>query len=182
MLVWPNCVDILVVTLVLITAYRGFHGGLITGILNLAGVIFVTSFVVGYVGLLINLLPNEWKIDPLISAFCLFWLCFVIALLILYQIVKIVGQIVKWEQLSAITQLLGVVIGILRGAWWAGFILLALSSTGISYLKKSVDERSVTAPFVVPPVRGILEQLTEMLPGSSGRSAALLPPLVANNS
>ena len=176
MLAWPNWVDLIVLTIVLTTSYRGFHRGLFTGIIGLLGAIFITALVVNYSGSVMTVLEPWLRIDFVLSTFLIFWCCFGIALLLLHQVLKVLSRIATWERLNIITQLIGMVVGGLRGAWWSGVILMAFSGSGIPYLQKSVEDRSVTAPYIMPPMRAVLEQMVEALPGES-RHGTLFPPL-----
>ena len=179
MLTWPNWVDLVVVTIVLTTGYKGFHRGLFTGLINLLGVVATTALVVTYANSAANWIMPWLKTDPTLSAFALFWCCFLVGLLVMHQILKVIARILAWERFNPITQILGMLVGALRGGWWAGLLLFALSTSGVEYLQKSVDERSVTAGYVLPPVRSALERLVDLMPAEQHQSSALLPPLVA---
>lgn len=151
---------------------------MITGIVSLlAGVLF-TALVITYQGLVLNAVQPWLRTDPTTSMFLIFWCLFLIVILVMFMALKLALRLFTWEKMNGLTQLLSLVVGLLRGSWWAGIFLLALSSSGVTYLQKSVEERSVTAPVIVPPVRAVLEQLDAVFPGGEMHPGALMPPLV----
>ena len=177
---WPNWVDLFVITIVLTTGYRGFHRGLITGILSLLVGALFTAVVISYQGVVLSAVQPWLRTDPTVSTFLIFWCIFAVTMLVMCMALKLILRFFTWEKMNGLTQLLSLVVGLLRGSWWAGVLLLGLSSSGIDYLHKSVEERSVTAPVIVPPVRAVLEQLEAVFPGGEMHSSgSLLPPLVA---
>ena len=56
---------------------------------------------------------------------------------------------------------LGLLVGGVRGLWWAGLALLVLLSTGVPYLARSIQERSLLSPRLVTVSRATLAQLVE---------------------
>ena len=179
---WPNWVDLIVVSLILTIAYRAFHRGLITGILNLLGVVFVTSSVIAYQPKLLEVMESWLKIESPTAEAMVFWTSFLVAMTLLFLVLNLIARIYAWERLNTITQIFSLAVGLLRGAWWAGIVLLAFSSSGMEYLQKSTDERSVTAPLFLPPMRSMLERLVSVIPGGEPRPGSLIPPVASSRS
>ena len=72
----------------------------------------------------------------------------------------------------------GLVLGGSRGVWWCGIILVALTSTGVSYLQTSVTERSLIGSRMAGPARKHVTQVVSYFPGSQYRRTDLIPPVV----
>ncbi|MBI4597224.1 MAG: CvpA family protein [Candidatus Omnitrophica bacterium] len=164
------------------TGYRAFHRGLLTGLLGLAGSIATTVLVVSYADDVITLVLPWLKTDQAFSTFVIFWCLFLIGLLTMYQVMKVISRLFTWEKLNIVTQILAAVAGLVRGAWWAGFLLLALTSSGVPYLQKSVVERSALESYVLPPVKNAVEQFSDIVQGGRANAGPLIPPLVAGAS
>ncbi len=112
------------------------------------------------------------------------WLSFVVFLFLLsggmllfhLSIRKLIA-LVKWERVHWALQTFGLIFGGLRGAWWAGLMLLMCLSLGMPYLKQSVDERSVLGPRVLPTLQSGIETVVDWYPGHVGRTH-LIPEVI----
>ena len=71
---------------------------------------------------------------------------------------------------------LGLLVGGARGLWWAGLALLVLLSTGVPYLARSIQERSLLSPRLVTVSRTTLARLVEWTAGARAEGP-LIPPL-----
>ena len=67
--------------------------------------------------------------------------------------------------------------GLLRGLWWIAIILVAMATSGVPYLKASVEERSVLGPNMLPFVQKALEEVANQFPGTDGRGEEIIPPM-----
>ena len=177
MKIWPNWVDLVIVTLVLITCYRGYWQGLAAEIFNLAGAFTITSVTLNYARVAARWVPlSSWVSAPVANA-VLFWGLFLLLWFAVFLIRKRLATVMKWERLHWIIQSAGLVCGGLRGLWWAGFILVACSSSGFTYLRQSVEERSLLGPKLLRLSRDMLGEVADRFPGSVSRGAALIPPV-----
>jgi len=172
---WPNWVDLVVVIVLLRTCYSGFGRGFLTELLNLAGVISVTAITVNYWHTLTKRLQPWLWIDPAYAPLVVFWLIFLTMALGLRWVLARVGDVIKWERLHWTIQGLGLILGGLRGLWWAGFILIVLTASGFAYLRDSVEARSVLGPRLVEIARGSMGRIADRFPGASGRGEAFVP-------
>ncbi len=175
---WPNWVDFLVLCFVLRALYVGFIGGIIAEILNSIGLVSITSLMVNYSAKLSEFLRTWISVgDPMVIDWILFWVEFFVLVLLSHRVVRLVAGMIKWERMNWLTQALGIVLGGCRGLWWSGLLVLALTASGVTYLRESVEEKSVSGPYLLSPAREVLERVTDRFPGAELHSPTLLPPL-----
>ena len=175
---WPNWVDLIVITVIFRTCYVGFGRGLLAELLNLAGAVSVTVVSVNYAGLVTSVVRPwvSWA-DPTIAAFVIFVALFFGLLVAVHRLVKFLTAFIKWERLHWFIQGIGIALGALRGLWWSGFLLLVFVSSGVTYLKASVEERSIFGPRLVDLSRESLERVANQFPGAEHRGETLVPPV-----
>ena len=175
---WPNWVDFIVLTIIFRTCYSGFGRGLLTEFFTLAGAVSVTALSVNYAGLVTSVV-RQWVswLDPTIAAVVIFWAIFFGLLFAVHQVVKWLATFIKWERLHWFIQGIGIALGALRGLWWSGFLLLVFVSSGLMYLKASVEERSILGPRLVGLSRESLERVANQFPGAEHRGESLVPPV-----
>ena len=89
---------------------------------------------------------------------------------------RTLAKSVTGNQLASSVQGLGLLLGGARGLWWAGLALLVLLSTGMPYLSRSIQERSLLSPRLVTVSRATLTQLVEWAVGSR-MEGPLIPTL-----
>ena len=176
MTVWPNWIDLIIVTTIWIIGYNGFGRGLLAELLNLIGAVSVTAVTVNYSSVVTSwLLRLPLWFSPSVSAVSAFWGLFLSVWWGVRLVLKRVANVIKWERFHWLFQGGGLVLGGLRGLWWSGFILLVFSSTGVPFLRASVEERSVLGPRVLHVFRTSLERVTDRFPGAQHRSVDLIP-------
>lgn len=90
--------------------------------------------------------------------------------------VRALAKRVTWERLTWSVQGLGLLLGGVRGLWWAGLWLLVLLASGIPYLGRSIQERSIFSPHLLAFSR---QTLTQAVGWSSGSivEGPLIPTL-----
>ena len=175
---WPNWVDLVVVIIVLRACYIGYARGVVTELLHLAVAVTVTSLVVNYWSLAAGWVRNWVALQPELVNVAVFWLLFLIGLMVMRWLIKRVGSLLGWERLHWTFQTIGIILGTLRGLWWAGFLVVVLTSTGVPYLHASVEERSIIGPRLVRPARETLERIADSFPGANNRPRSTLPALM----
>jgi len=174
---WPNWVDLVVVTILLRTSYNGFGRGLLTEILSLVGAISATGLCLNYAPLVTQwVMPWVW-FDVTVGGFVVFIGFFLILAFGVHVIIKRLTEVIRWERLHWTIQGLGLMVGAMRGLWWSGVILTVLSSSGITYLQESVEERSVLGPRLAQAAEQSLERVANRFPGASLRGPVLIPPV-----
>ncbi len=173
---WPNWVDLLIVILLLRACYNGFGRGLLAELLSLIGAVSVTAFTINYASVLTKWIRMPLLGDPILTEFLVFWGFFLILLLIVRFLMIRITSAMKWERLHWSIQGIGLILGGLRGLWWSGFIVAALTSSGFAYLQESVEENSVLGPRLLKISQESLEQTTAKFPGAKHRGETLIPP------
>ena len=174
---WPNWVDLIIIIVVLRSSYNGFGRGLFAEILNLLGALTITALTVNYAGLLTRVVqPMVW-FNPMVTGFLVFWLLFLICLLAVHLLLRRVTEVIKWERVHWVLQGSGLVLGGLRGLWWAGFIVLTLTSSGFVYLRESVEDRSVLGPNVMETAQRYMKHVIDQFPGARYQGETLIPPI-----
>lgn len=177
MTIWPNWIDLIVVTIILRTCYNGFGRGLLTELLNLVGVLVITLITVNYAGLVTAWLGPRSSLAPKLVAVLVFWGLFFMLVVVMHAILKRLTQIIKWERLHWSIQGVGLFLGGLRGLWWSGFILVVLSASGMGFFQESVEKKSVLGPRLLTIARTNLEQMADRFPGAQHRGKTFIPPL-----
>ncbi|MBI1991840.1 MAG: CvpA family protein [Candidatus Omnitrophica bacterium] len=177
MTTWPNWVDLIVATLLLLKCYGGFHRGFLTELFRSLGAVVVTALTINYSGVVASWLQPWLRFDPVLVNVLVFWLLFLGLMFIRRRLLSLAAQAITWERIHWTTQGLGLVLGALQGLWWSGIILVALSSSGFIYLQQSVEERSVSGPWLLTISREYLEGLSDRFPGGAYRGPTLIPPL-----
>ena len=174
---WPNWVDLLVLTILFIRCYNGFQRGLFTEGLRLTGDILLTLLVVNYSQLVAGGLESWLSLPSVVTAWVVFWGLLVVGALLLRWGWVTLATRLKWERIHWTTQAMGLALGAVQGLWWSGILLLGCSTSGIDYLHQSVMDRSLLAPYVLPIAQPSLERLSDRFPGKQYRAPTLIPPL-----
>lgn len=174
---WPNWVDLIIVSVFLLSSYNGFGRGILAELLNLAGAVTCTVLTVNYSPIAILWMQAWVPGSPQVVAAVVFWVVFLSLLLAVRIFTRRVSDLIKWERLHWMIQGVGMVLGGIRGLWWAGIIVIGLSSAGVEYLRVSVEENSVLGPQLVTTARTVLEDVVQVFPGAAPRGTALFPPL-----
>ena len=177
MTTWPNWVDLIIIILIMRMSYNGFGRGLLTEMLQLAGAVAITCLSVNYWGLVKTLQPLT-ILAPHTAAVVAFWTLFLTLIVVVHAVIRRLTDLIKWERLHWLIQGIGLFFGGARGLWWAGFIVIILSSSGLVPVQQSVEERSVFGPHLLPLSRKTLEEAADHFPGTQYRIAGtLVPPI-----
>lgn len=179
MIVWPNWVDLIVVTIFLRASYSGFGRGFLAEMLNLIGAVSATALTINYANMAIQWLQPWFWFDATVAAFIVFGVLFLSCIFVVHMMIRRITEVLKWERLHWAVQGLGLILGGLRGLWWAGMVLIILASSGFEYLRQSVETNSVLGPRLVTMSREGITRVTDRFPGVEHRGRNLTPPLRA---
>lgn len=174
--VWPNWVDLLVITLVLRTGYIGSIRGLLTELFNLFGLVSATALACNFYGVVAQRAAPWWAGDPATLAFIFFVVLFLGSWVVFRVLFRRLADLLKWERLHWTVQLLGMLVGAVRGLWWCTLLMLLMLSVGLPYLAASVQERSIIGPHVVAVGKRSVEWVADRFPGHMSR-IALMPSI-----
>ena len=61
--------------------------------------------------------------------------------------------------------------------WWAGLVLVALTSSGMGYFRESAGQHSLVGSRYARVAHERLEWVADRFPGAAGRGRALIPAL-----
>lgn len=177
MITWPNWVDLLIITFVVRGGYVGYCRGLLTECLGVAGVLLLSVLCVNWTSLAASV------VQPLVPwfshttlLFAVFWLLLIGLSLAWRVVMRAAASVVKWERVHWFLQSLGLILGAARGGWWAGLIVLSLTTSGFQYLQQSAQERSLLGPHLASVSREGLLAITDRFPGTGYRLKTLVPP------
>lgn len=176
MQVWPNWIDLIIVTLFMTLCYNGFGRGFLGEIFYLVGAVVATTLTINYTGFLKGCIVKWIPFPPEKVAVVVFWLLFVILMLSMRWIIKRVSELMRWERLHWFIQGVGLFLGGVRALWWSGFILIVCASSGFSFFQESVEQKSVLGPRLFGISRGAFEQVSNRFPGAQYREETLVPP------
>lgn len=177
MKVWPNWVDLVVITLFITFCYNGFGRGFLGEVFHLIGSVVATTLTINYAGFLTRWIVNWLPLPPEKVAVVVFWLLFLILMLSMRWLIKRLNQLMHWERLHWFIQGVGLFLGGVRALWWSGFILITCVSSGFSFLQESVEQKSVLGPRLVGISRTTFERVSDRFPGAQYRGESPVPPL-----
>jgi len=180
--VWPNWVDLIVVTLVFAGCYNGYGHGFAAEVLNLLGAVVVTAIAINYSPIAENWLRPWIQANPTVLSFVIFWAFFLMVWVAAKFLLRRASDLIRWERFHWAIQGLGLVLGGARGLWWAGLLLVAFTTSGFVYLRQSVIEQSVFGSRLLEPSRHVLEQTTAYFPGAQLRRPSLIPSVRPSDS
>lgn len=171
---WPNWVDLIIVTIFLRACYGGFGRGLLAESINLMGLVAATVIAINYHGLVASWLkPGLW-FEPRTGTFLVFCLTFFVVIFVVRTIVRRVSVLLEWDGLHLAVHGLGLVVGAIRGLWWAGLIVVMMTSSGFVYLRNSVRQDSMFGAGLEQLSRRTMTMVVDRFPGA-GERADLIP-------
>ena len=172
---WPNWVDLVIVTIFLRACYSGFGRGLWSELLTLAGAVTATVLTVNFHETITGWLrPLLAWFGPKIGVYLAYYLLFLILIVLVHLVLRLVGDILRWERLHWSIQGLGMILGGVRGLWWAGFLLGLMASSGFAYLQQSATQDSLLGPRLEELATRAITQVANRFPGA-GHRVSLFP-------
>ena len=177
---WPNWVDLVILIGLIRGCYVGFARGLVAELLYLVGLVSVTALACNFYRPLSDQIAPWWLHDPDALRFACFALLFGAGILLVYRGLRILAARVLREGIHPwIIGAGGVVVGGVKSLWWLGVFLMVILSLGITYLKESVNERSLLAPRVLPIAESAIRRVADHFPGHD-RRPSLVPDMVVH--
>jgi uncharacterized membrane protein required for colicin V production len=141
---------------------------------HLVGIVSVTALAANFHGVVAEKILAWWSGDPSILRFaCFFALFFGAAFLVRFAIFRLVS-LIKSERVPWFVQWLGLALGLIRGVWVSGLVVLVMLSLESPYLAQSIHERSVSGPRLVSIAQRGMEWVADRFPGHLNR-AVLIP-------
>jgi uncharacterized membrane protein required for colicin V production len=157
-------------------SYVGFGRGFLTELLNLIGVVAATVLTINLAPALHSIIQPWLPYPAPIAKLVTFWGLF-LTLWYVSRVLRLrIAEIIKWERFNWFVQGGGLLLGGIRGLWWAGFVLVIFTSSGYEFLVKSVEEKSVLSPGLLNAFRMSFNEASHRLPGALPRGASPVPP------
>lgn len=177
MTTWPNWVDLVVVTVVFTACYKAFARGFFAEVFRLVGVVSVTCLTINYSEETTGYLqPIVGHVNPTVARWLVFWVVFAFLTFIAHLLIRRLTEIVKWERIHWTIQGMAMLLGLARGLWWCAVIMVALTSSGLSYLSQSAGEHSVIGSRWLSQAEQLLDVTATQYPGGLARQGELIPP------
>ncbi len=176
-MMFPNWVDLIIVSLFLRAVYNAFGRGLLAELLSLAGALVVTSLTINWWHALAKRLAPYLWVGAEFATFLVFLGLVLFGILAVHLVVRKVSEVIKWERLHWTIQGLGMLAGGLRGLWWAGFLCVLLAHSGFDYLQRSVKNESILGPRALELAAEHIARVADLFPGTGARGPSLVPPI-----
>lgn len=96
---------------------------------------------------------------------------FLVLMMLVGWLVRRMAGWVADERAHWISHSAGMIVGVVRGTWWAGMMVLFMLSFQQAYLTQSITERSSLAPSLSRVARTSLQWATDRLPVSAAQPA-----------
>ncbi len=139
-----NHLDIIIIALVALGAYRGYKNGLVMEIATLAGLvlgIYLAIIASGVVGLVARGMV-DW--NPVPFQIIAFMLTFALVIFLLKFVAILVEKVFKVLFVNFINKIAGIILGSVKFAIIAGVVLHLISATGINLLPEKIRTDSCT--------------------------------------
>jgi len=133
-------------------------------VFQLVGLVLVTVFASNLYALVANWITPWWGGDPAWLSFICFCLLFMTGTLLARRTVRKLTALIKWERLHWTVQSIGILLGAVRGVWWAGVALLFFLAVGVPYRTASGQERSVLGSRLTPVAREQITRVADLFP------------------
>lgn len=160
-----NWVDILAVILMLRISYVAFRDGLSHEIFPLIGSILIMALAIRYYTVLGSSVSRNMMNMPVELANFLSFLMLVIALGFLVKLLRIaLDKIVKVQWHPIMEKFGGLAIGIVKAYIITGIVLMTLSLMPLSYLSRSIKDKSLTGKYILMAGPRIYDRIGIFLP------------------
>jgi len=171
----PNWFDLILITLFFKGCYSGFGRGFLTELLHLAGLVLATVVAINFYGTASQWLSPLFWFGHQTGVFLTFLIIFLAMVFGVSVLTRALGRALQWERMNLVVQGLGLLIGGVRGLWICGLIAVIMTSSGIPYLRHSVEQESLLGRRLHDKARMVFTQVTARAPGGESRDPRLVP-------
>ena len=123
-----NYIDLILLILLLWSAYRGFKNGLIIEAASLAALILGIFGAIRFSGLTADILVTKFGWETQYLSLIAFAITFVIIVILVHLLAHAIDKLVKAIALGFINRILGILFGILKTAFILSIILVILNT------------------------------------------------------
>lgn len=149
-----NWIDIFVISLVLITSYKGAKKGFVIEIFKLSGVVLSFYAALHYFSQasdsLLEYFPN---LGIIFSDFACFAFLALVSYLSMAAIREILRRFFKTEATTGLNRWGGLILGFIRGIFLASLLLISFYFLGVNYLRGSVKKSYLGSRMVLTDVK-----------------------------
>jgi membrane protein required for colicin V production len=163
-----NWVDILVVILLFRTSYIGARTGLSEEIFRIIGVLLGLFFSMKYYSALGSRINASISLPQELIGGIIFLILILLSMLSIKLVSLGFTKIVKLVFADKIDKWGGFIVGLFRGAVILSLLFALFGILQVDYLVKSVEERSLTGPYiekVAPNVYQVIARTSPQVPG-----------------
>jgi uncharacterized membrane protein required for colicin V production len=141
----------------------------VTESLQVIGLVVATAASGNIAGRIIHWSARWWRYDPRTLEVLGSAGAFLLLVLPTFLLIRRCASLLERPRVPWFLQGLGLILGSVRGLWWAAVLLIFLLSTGQPYLTRSIMERSLVGPPLVRVSRRGIQLVSDRLPGRSSR-------------
>ncbi len=158
-----NWVDLVTLVFLVRGIYQGAKGGLIVEFFSLAGWFLSVFFAFKFYKPLAELINKRTEI-PLVVDEIVVFAAIVIAVIIIARLAgAISGRVIKIKLVERLNRVGGAIFGAVRAAVVLSIIFYALGILSIPYLKKSVEEKSLSGKAISKVSEVVYKNIGRML-------------------
>lgn len=143
-----NWVDVLTVILLLRTCYIGAKTGLSEEVFKIIGVVFALYISMGFYSPIGSRINSGFSLPQELVDGVSFLILILLSMLSLKLVALGVTKVVKLAFADKINHWGGFISGLLRGAILLSLLFTLFGILQVDYLVKSVEERSLTGPYI----------------------------------
>ncbi len=159
-----NWVDVLIVILLIRTAYIGARNGLSEEIFRIIGVLLGLFFSIKFYSALGSRINSTVSLPQEYVDGATFLILILLSMLSMKLVALGLTKIVKLAFADKIDKWGGFMVGLFRGAVLMSLLFMLFSIIQVDYLVKSVEERSLTGPYVAKIAPNVYQVLARTSP------------------
>lgn len=168
-------IDIVLVIILLWSAYQGFTKGFIITIASLAALFIGVFGAIKFSGYTANILSEKFEMNPESLNLIAFAITFILIVIATHIVARLADKLVKAVALGFANRIAGVLFNLLKTALIISIILVILERIDekTSFIPRSETEKSALyiplhslAPFIFPYLRSGYDKIKERLPES----------------
>lgn len=163
-----NWVDIFIVILLIRTSYIGARTGLSTELFKSIGVLVGLYLAMRFYADLGTLIISKIALPPELADGLSFLILIIISIITLKCVGFLLSKVVKLTFADKVDQWGGFIFGISRGAVLLSLIFMFFGIIQIDYVTKSIEERSLTGPYIQKVAPFVYQVITKTTPEELG--------------
>ena len=172
-----NWVDVLIILLLLRSAYTGARVGLTAELFKLLGTILSIILGFHYYNEIASALISYINIPIWLSQFIILVVIVLSVRAIFKYGVVLVLRVLNIQFILQLEKIGGVLIGLGRGFLIWGLVLIALLFFPVEYLYSSIYEKSFLAPYLIKATKKTYTSIIGFIPSQQPKKITIAPPI-----